>query len=472
MLLGNGRTAIDKRVGLSGIGWRALAMIGVCLAVVAPSAIGTATGAAAPLTTSTSTLRPGATLLDGHSLVSNNRLYQLAMQRDGNLVLYKGRSATWAANTEGHAGARAVMQRDGNLVVYLGQRAIWSSRTDRAGDSGSSLVVQDDGNLVVYSASNRPLWWTYRPPSGLRPGAVLASGAALTSRNGAYRLVMQRDGNLVLYRTTHALWAAEPTKSAGAFAVMQRDGNLVMYVGNRAVWSSRTDAAGDAGSSLVVQDDGNVVIYAPSNKPLWSTFPPLPTLALGDYGAAVLTLQRRLANLGYWLGQPGGVFGDATQQAVFAVQKAAGLNRTGVVDSTTWKAINAGVEPTPRPAAGDLIEVNLTTDLLMVMRGGKLWATLNTSTGGGYTYVSQGVTSVAITPHGVFHIYSVIDGVDVAPLGVLWRPRFFTGGYAIHGDSYVPAYPVSHGCVRVSDEAIDWIWADNVAPLGTEVWIY
>jgi lipoprotein-anchoring transpeptidase ErfK/SrfK len=58
-------------------------------------------------------------------------------------------------------------------------------------------------------------------------------------------------------------------------------------------------------------------------------------------------------------------------------------------------------------------------------------------------------------------------------LGQLWRPRFFSeDGFAIHGDSSVPPYPVSHGCVRVSNEAIDWIWSSNLAPNGTAVWIY
>ena len=97
----------------------------------------------------------------------------------------------------------------------------------------------------------------------------------------------------------------------------------------------------------------------------------------------------------------------------------------------------------------------------MVVDGGKLLHTLNVSTGGGYTYVDQGVTSVATTPSGVFHIYNVIDGLDVDSLGALWRPRFFYGGFAVHGDSYVPPFPDSHGCVRVSDEAINWIWADE-----------
>ena len=128
--------------------------------------------------------------------------------------------------------------------------------------------------------------------------------------------------------------------------------------------------------------------------------------------------------------------------------------------------------PKPRAASGYVVEVDLQDDLLMVVNDGKLLHILNVSSGGGYTYTDEGVTSVAITPSGVFHIYNVIDGLDVDSLGALWRPRFFEGGFAVHGDSYVPPYPVSHGCVRVSDEAINWIWADNIMPIGTEVWVY
>jgi len=143
-----------------------------------------------------------------------------------------------------------------------------------------------------------------------------------------------------------------------------------------------------------------------------------------------------------------------------------------VVGPATEAALKHGNVPTARSTSGYEIEVNLRDDLLLIVNNGKVKQILNTSTGGGYTYTSGGVTSVAITPTGVFHTYRVIDGLDVDSLGALWRPRFFTGGYAIHGDSSVPPYPVSHGCVRVSNEAIDWIWANNIDPLGTTVWVY
>jgi lipoprotein-anchoring transpeptidase ErfK/SrfK len=172
------------------------------------------------------------------------------------------------------------------------------------------------------------------------------------------------------------------------------------------------------------------------------------------------------------VGVPDGTFGDSTQQAVWALQKAAGISVDGVVGPQTASALAAGVVPKPRSTSGYVVEVDLQDDLVMVVDDGKLLYTLNTSTGGGYTYVDQGVTSVATTPTGVFHVYNVIDGLDVDSLGALWRPRFFEGGFAVHGDSYVPPVPVSHGCVRVSDEAINWIWAANIMPIGTEVWVY
>ena len=79
---------------------------------------------------------------------------------------------------------------------------------------------------------------------------------------------------------------------------------------------------------------------------------------------------------------------------------------------------------------------------------------------------------MAVTPVGQFSIYSEVDGTVVDSLGELWRPKYFDAGFALHGDSYVPPFPVSHGCVRVSNEAIDWIWANNLAPVGTPVWVF
>ena len=44
-------------------------------------------------------------------------------------------------------------------------------------------------------------------------------------------------------------------------------------------------------------------------------------LELGEGGDAVLALQQRLQDLGYWMGQPDGSYGQLTRQAVMAFQK-------------------------------------------------------------------------------------------------------------------------------------------------------
>jgi len=198
----------------------------------------------------------------------------------------------------------------------------------------------------------------------------------------------------------------------------------------------------------------------------------VPTLGPGASGPLVVALQRRLVALGYWVQGTNGAYDDSTTQAVYAVQKAAHIPRDGVVGPATVAVLDARIRPQPRSRAGHVVEVDLADDLVLIVTGGHLDATLNTSTGGGYVYVSHGQRQVANTPVGRFTIYRQVDGLVVNNLGELWRPKFFDDGFAIHGDSSVPPVPVSHGCVRVSNEAIDWIWAGNVMPIGTPVWVY
>ena len=101
----------------------------------------------------------------------------------------------------------------------------------------------------------------------------------------------------------------------------------------------------------------------------------------------------------------------------------------------------------------------------MFVNNGKLEYVLNTSTGGGYTYSERnGAPTSPQRPTGVFHTYREVDGLVTDYLGQLWMPKYFTGGFAIHGDTLCASGPVSHGCVRVSDEAIEWIWANNLDP--------
>jgi hypothetical protein len=105
----------------------------------------------------TDLLSAGQALLPGQQLVSDNGLYNLVMQADGNLVEYTAGRRLWSTATAGNPGARLIMQPGGNLVLYDTSRVpIWWSGTN--GHSGTvDLVLQDDANLVVYGPS-RWLW--------------------------------------------------------------------------------------------------------------------------------------------------------------------------------------------------------------------------------------------------------------------------------------------------------------------------
>ncbi|EAP98330.1 endopeptidase [Janibacter sp. HTCC2649] len=190
---------------------------------------------------------------------------------------------------------------------------------------------------------------------------------------------------------------------------------------------------------------------------------------MGDRGPKVLALQQRLSNLGYWLGEPDGHYGSLTRQAVWALQKSAGLSRDGNVGSATQKALANGVRPSTQ-LSGDGIDINLSRQILMIVRGGEVTYILNTSTGGGYKYeTKKGNTATARTPKGTFKVYYTVDGSDEGFLGTMWRPRYFHGGYAVHGSPSIPAYPASHGCARVSNAAMNMIWARDFMPKGATV---
>jgi lipoprotein-anchoring transpeptidase ErfK/SrfK len=182
-------------------------------------------------------------------------------------------------------------------------------------------------------------------------------------------------------------------------------------------------------------------------------------------------VQERLAALGYWNGTADGQYGHLTAQAVMALQKAAGLGRDGVFGPATAAALARGVVPSSR-IGGTGIEIDKARQLLLEVRGGRVTHVINTSTGSGETYTSYGQQRVATTPVGTYTTFRSVDHLDKGPLGDLWRPRYFNGGIAVHGSGSIPGYPASHGCARVSNGAMDMIWATGLMPIGGRVVVY
>jgi len=193
----------------------------------------------------------------------------------------------------------------------------------------------------------------------------------------------------------------------------------------------------------------------------------------GDKGAEVLALQERLRSLGYWLGFPDGTYGGLTVQAVMAFQKVEGMDRDGIAGPGTTAALDRASRPGGAGSGGDVIEIDKDRQVLFVVRGGNVKWVLNVSTGTEEPYWVGGRTELADTPAGRWQVGWAYDGVDVGELGGLYRPRYFhRDGIAVHGYHDVPAHPASHGCVRVSNPAMDWIWSEALMPIGSPVVVY
>jgi hypothetical protein len=153
-----------------------------------------------------------------------------------------------------------------------------------------------------------------KPPFSdtMRPGEAMWKGQSRVSHNNAYELILQTDGNLVLYekctssrascsiRTTSTTELPVPRWSSGTkgravdSVIMQTDGNLVIYPPSSCSFSSLLDAVAPYASSAVescggrlrgiwqtytrghnfshlrVEDNGSVVIYDQNSSPIWT----------------------------------------------------------------------------------------------------------------------------------------------------------------------------------------------------------
>ncbi|GAA3830229.1 hypothetical protein GCM10022226_58840 [Sphaerisporangium flaviroseum] len=147
-------------------------------------------------------------------------------------------------------------------------------------------------------------------PDRLLSGEQLDVNEKLTSANGLFELVMQADGNLVLYQQTApvavppipplpapgrdplrpigtrgtrfpdgvsaAYWSTDtwalPEEQRPIRAVMQADGHFVLYdEHNVPRWGSGTWGPAFTGPFLVLQDDGNLVIRHEGDRAIWAT---------------------------------------------------------------------------------------------------------------------------------------------------------------------------------------------------------
>ncbi len=187
----------------------------------------------------------------------------------------------------------------------------------------------------------------------------------------------------------------------------------------------------------------------------------MPRLAVGARGASVAELAARLRELHY-AAPVTASFDSELLDAVYAFEKVQGLPRSGVADASFWRRLESARIPVPRysgPSAH--IEIDKPHQVLYVVRASRVALIVPVSTAG---------LPGKFTPVGRFAIYREVPGFDPSPLGTLYDPMYFTGGYAIHGNPSVPPYPASHGCVRVPMWLAPRLYATN--PYGETVYVY
>jgi hypothetical protein len=334
-----------------------------------------------------------------------------------------------------------VVPAEGGLRVALldpNQRAVGQARTDPAGAyavrahirvPGQYTIRSDRGATAIVLVVVRPSLSTRLVGSGARGSRYELLAQVVPARAGTLAVTVDRGNRRVLER------------SGGTFTRIRLN----------------TSRLGTYRISVTVENkEGYVKVVRRLTARVV-----LPRLSFGARGYAVAQLGVQLRALHY--AAPFTSFFDGRLlDAVYAFEKVQGLPRTGVVDPAFWRRLNAPYIPGPHyPQPADHLEVNKPRQVLYVVRGGRIALIVPVSTAG---------IPGHFTPVGRFAIYRKVVGFDPSPLGTLYDPMYFTGGYAIHGNPSVPPFPASHGCVRVPMWIAPRLYETN--PYGETVYVY
>jgi lipoprotein-anchoring transpeptidase ErfK/SrfK len=186
------------------------------------------------------------------------------------------------------------------------------------------------------------------------------------------------------------------------------------------------------------------------------------TLGPGASGPDVRALVARLSALRFRVPGISSTFGYSLTDSVIAFQKAYGLPRTGVVGEGTWRMLGRAEVLRPRRRGpSPHIEVDKTRQILLVVERGAVVAVMPVSSG-----------ATGNTPEGTHHIrWKALATTTWLGSAILYRTMtFFGNSFAIHGFPSVPAYPASHGCVRIPIWTADWLY--DRSAVGETVYVY
>jgi hypothetical protein len=340
-----------------------------------------------------------------------------------------GATATFSGIvTGGHPGDQV------DLLVDTGSGWSLAASTSTAADGSYDFKVAatTPGSYAAQTqgATSSALVLALRPRLTSRISGLLYPGSRLLLKG---RLVPATSGTLTVYQGGHSRSVAVRSDGRYSVALITRSG-------------------GRHRARLVLSPDNGFLARALIRRYRLAT----PSLSIGSSGKSVLALELRLRGLHYALRPPNQFYGVDTYEAVLAFEKVHRMNRSGRVGWAVWNKLGVAKVPKAHRAFGDHIEVDKTRQVLFEVRRGIVVRVIHVSTG-----------ATGNTPVGNWHVYWKQAGLNSHGM---YYSLYWLRGFAIHGYASVPAWPASHGCVRIP------MW---LAPglysrwgLGTMVFVY
>lgn len=172
-------------------------------------------------------------------------------------------SKGWKVTIQEHGIARTDR---GKSIVLTSDVSELESR--KFNDIGSTIIVERLGSTNMLNA-----------------GQTLTGSKILTSANGKFILRMQEDdGHLCVYNFANGqqgafVWGSGKHGFKNSKLVMQADGNLVVYDGNNtSKWASDTHPynnekfkdSNNKPVKLVLENDGSLKLYTATDKVVWT----------------------------------------------------------------------------------------------------------------------------------------------------------------------------------------------------------
>lgn len=189
------------------------------------------------------------------SWLSPSGLYAFGFYEQGNSGLYgvgiflagfPEKTVVWTANRDNppvSSNVTLILTTDGRLILQQQSQTSFVNVV-ALDQSVSSVAMLDSGNLVFYDSDQQKIWQSFdHPTDTILPGQVLLNNQEIFSSisetdhsTGMFRLMMQRDSNLLLYavETTEissysAYWGTD-TLGMGENVTLNLDPDGLLYL--------------------------------------------------------------------------------------------------------------------------------------------------------------------------------------------------------------------------------------------------